>query len=46
MVGVVEQYAEQVLLDAGCKANAIMHRRGELTHSQRKQDVYDRLAAA
>ena len=26
--------------------NAIMHRRGELTHSQRKQVVYDRLAAA
>lgn len=86
VVGIVEHYAEQVLLDAGCDAkkvkswgdkptawknqfgvdiedpevcpsftpmrgyyearNAIMHRRGELTHSQRKQDVYDRLAAA
>lgn len=86
VVGVVEHYAEQVLLDAGCSAgqvttwgnkpsawksrfgveiedericpsfkpmrgyyearNAIMHRRGELTHSQRKQAVFDRLAAA
>lgn len=86
IVGVVEHYAEQVLLDAGCSPsqvtswgnkpaawnnkfdadiededvcpsfipmrgyyearNAIMHRRGELTHSQRKQVVYDRLAAA
>lgn len=26
--------------------NAIMHRRGELTHSQRKPEVYDRLATA
>lgn len=86
IVAVVEHYAEQVLLDAGCAAGqvttwgskpsawknkfnadiedeescpsftpmrgyyeartAIMHRRGELTHSQRKQAVYDRLAAA
>lgn len=86
IVGVVEHYAEQILLDAGCAAgqvtswnnkpsawknkfgadiedadvcpsftpmrgyyearNAIMHRRGELTHSQRKQAVYDRLNAA
>lgn len=86
IVGVVEHYAEQILLDAGClpgqvtnwgnkpsawknkfdadiedegtcpsftsmrgyyeARNAIMHRRGELTHSQRKQAVYDRLAAA
>ena len=86
IVGVVEHYAEQVLLAAGCSPgqvtswgnkpaawknkfdadiededmcpsfvpmrgyyearNAIMHRRGELTHSQRKQVVYDRLAAA
>lgn len=86
IVGVVEHYAERVLLDAGCSPgevtswgnkptawkkkfdadiednktcpsfapmrgyyearNAIMHRRGELTHSQRKQAVYDRLAAA
>lgn len=86
IVGVVEHYAEQVLLDAGCAPgqvtnwgnkptawknmfdadiedketcpsfapmrgyyearNAIMHRRGELTHSQRRQAVYDRLAAA
>jgi hypothetical protein len=86
IVGVVEHYAEQVLLDKTCdpkklkawdekaKAwlqvfkvdpgdadvcpsfgamrgyyearNAIMHRRGELTDSQRKQAVYDRLAAA
>lgn len=86
IVGVVEHYAEQVLLDAGCSPgqvttwgnkptawknkfdadieddetcpsfapmrgyyearNAIMHRRGELTHSQRKQVVYERLAAA
>ena len=86
IVGVVEHYAEQVLLDAGCSPgqvttwgnkptawknkfdveiddgetcpsfvpmrgyyearNAIMHRRGELTHSQRKQVVFDRLAAA
>jgi hypothetical protein len=86
VVGVVEHYAEQVLLDAGsnpkkvktwgdkptawktafdadieddkvCPSfkpmrgfyearNAIMHRRGELTHSQRTDAVYDRLAAA
>jgi hypothetical protein len=86
IVGVVEHYAERVLLDAGCSPgqvtnwgnkpsawknkfdadieddemcpsfapmrgyyearNAIMHRRGELTHSQRKQTIYDRLAAA
>lgn len=84
IVGIVEQYAESVLLDAGCKPgsitswpnkikawsksfsaaieddcpsftpmwgfydarNAIMHRRGELTHSQRKSDVYNRLTAA
>lgn len=86
IVGVVEHYAEQVLLAAGsshgqvtswgnkpsaweaafhvdirdaavCPSfeamrgfyearNAIMHRRGELTHSQRKRVVYDRLAAA
>lgn len=86
LVGVVEQYAEQVLLNAGSDAkrvrtwddkcrewkrvfgvdieapdvcpsfapirgyyearNSIMHQRGELTHSQRKKDVYDRLAAA
>lgn len=84
VVGIVEHYAEGVLLDAGSKPsnltswpskvkqwdslygtdvvndcasfvpmwgfydarNAIMHRRGELTHQQRKQEVYDRLAAA
>lgn len=84
IVGVVEQYAETVLLDFGCKPgsirswpskvgqwnsnfgadiendcptflpmwgfydtrNAIIHRRGELTHSQRKREVYDRLEAA
>lgn len=86
IVGIVEHYAEQTLLDAGCDSgkvkswgdkpaawkakfgadiedanvcpsftpmrgfyearNAIMHRRGELTHSQRKQAVFDRLAAA
>ena len=86
IVGVVEHYAEQVLLNAGCSPgqvtswgnkpaawkkkfdadiedeeicpsftpmrgyyearNAIMHRRGILTHSQRKQVVYNRLAAA
>ena len=86
IVGVVEYYAEQVLLDVGCNPkkvktwgdkpsawktafgadiedvelcpsfkpmrgyyearNAIMHRRGELTHSQRTEDVYARLASA
>lgn len=86
IVGVVEHYVEQVLLDAGCSPkkvktwgdkpsawkrafgadiedvdvspsfkamrgfyearNAIMHRRGELTHSQRTDAVYARLAAA
>jgi hypothetical protein len=84
IVGIVEQYAENVLLAAGsspgaikawptkvqvwndrfgvdvekeCPSfgpmwgfydarNAIMHRRGELTHSQRKPQVYDRLKAA
>ena len=86
IVGIVEHYAEQTLLEAGCNPkkvktwgdkpsawkkafgadievadvcpsftpmrgyyearNAIMHRRGELTHSQRTQDVFVRLAAA
>lgn len=86
IVGIVEHYAEQALIDAGCNPkkvrtwgdkpsawkkafgvdiedaevcpsftpmrgyyearNAIMHRRGELTHSQRNEDVYVRLAAA
>lgn len=84
IVGIVEQYAENVLLAVGsnpgsirswpnkvkvwnnrygsdieksCPSyqsmwgfyearNAIMHRRGELTHSQRNQSVYDRLKAA
>jgi hypothetical protein len=86
IVGIVEQYAEQILLAAGCNPakiktwgdkpsawkitfgaeiddprtcrsfvpmrgfyearNAIMHRRGELTHSQRNAGVYARLGAA
>jgi hypothetical protein len=84
IVGVVEHYAEQVLLAVGCAPsnikswgdkprawqnrfgvdietacgsfaamrgyyearNAIMHRRGELTDSQRKPDVYARLMTA
>lgn len=83
IVGIIEQYAERTLLDAGahpnkvktwdnkiaawsdkfsedittCSAfqpmrgyyearNAIMHRRGELTDSQRKEAVYKRLSAA
>ena len=84
IVGIVEQYAENVLLSVGANSNsirtwpnkiqvwdghfgvdlkndcpsfrpmwgyydarnAIMHRRGELTHSQRRPEVYDRLKAA
>lgn len=83
IAGIVEHYAERILLAAGSPANkvktwadkpkewqkqfgadiescgsfapmrgyyearnAIMHRRGELTDSQRKADVYERLAAA
>lgn len=84
IVGIVEQYAENVLLQVGLKPssitswpnkvkvwnihfsvdiekdcpafrpmrgfyearNAIMHRRGELTHLQRKHEVYERLKAA
>lgn len=86
IVGIVEHYAEQILLTEGCAPNtirtwkdkptawreafdadiedpnvcpaympmrgfyevrtAVLHRRGELTHSQRNGNVYARLAAA